>query len=255
MGVGAAIVGTSIVGGIMGSRAQKKAASSAAGAQIQAAEMSIEEQRRQFEETQRLMQPFLEAGYGALEGLAPFREAGATAFQQQQDLLGINGAAAQQAAIRQLETSPMYTEQVRAGEEALLQQASATGGLRGGNVQGALAQFRPAMLAQEIERQYGRLGGLAGAGLGIESDLYTMGQAAAGKQAAQGANMATNIGNLLTQQGQAQAGSALAAGQARANLYNIPSQALGMAYGLGMFGGGGTPAPITTGTPVYTAGG
>jgi len=100
-------VGASVVGGVLSSRAQKKAASKASQAQIQSAEMSIEEQRRQFEETQRLMQPFLEAGYGALEGLAPFREAGATAFKQQQDLLGLNGVAAQQAAIRQLETSPM----------------------------------------------------------------------------------------------------------------------------------------------------
>jgi len=256
MGIGAAIVGTSVVGSVLGSRAQKKAAQSASRAQQQSAEMSIEEQRRQFEEMKTMMAPFLEAGYGAIEGLSPFRQAGAEAFEQQQALLGLKGAAAQQQAISALETSPMYQEQVRAGEEALLSRASATGGLRGGNVQAALAQFRPQMLAQEIERQYGRLGGLAGAGAELETMIYGKGQAAAGLQAQQGANMAANVGNLLQSQGAARAGQALAQGQAMQSLYNIPSQALGMAYGLGMIGGApSTPAPITTGVPVYTAGG
>lgn len=255
MGIEAAIIGTAVVGGVLGSRSQKKAAESAAGAQIEASEMSIEEQRRQFEEMKEMMAPFLEAGYGALDQLSPFRQAGAEAFEQQQALLGLKGTGAQQQAIRSLETSPMYQEQVRAGEEALLQRASATGGLRGGNVQAALAQFRPQMLAEEINRQYGRLGGLAGAGLELESMIYGKGQAAAGLQAQQGASMASNVGNLLQSQGAAQAGQALAQGQAMQSLYNIPSQALGMAYGLGMFGGSSTPAPVTVGTPVYTAGG
>jgi len=255
MGIEAAIIGSAVVGGVMSSRAQSKAAKSAAGAQVEASEMSIEEQRRQFDEMKEMMAPFLEAGYGALEGLSPFRQAGAEAFEQQQALLGLKGVAAQQEAIRSLETSPMYQEQVRAGEEALLQRASATGGLRGGNVQAALAQFRPQMLAQEMERQYGRLGGLAGAGANIESMLYGKGQAAAGLQAQQGSATAANIGNLLQSQGAAQAGQALAQGQAMQSLYNIPSQALGMAYGLGMFGGSSTPAPVTVGQPVYVAGG
>ena len=235
---GAAIVGSAVVGGVLGARAQSSAAKSAGRAQVQAAELSADEQRRQFDEMKKMMAPFLEAGYGALEGLSPFRQAGAEAFEQQQALLGLKGVAAQQQAIRSLETSPMYQEQVRVGEEALLQRASATGGLRGGNVQAALAQFRPQMLTQEMERQYGRLGGLAGAGANIESMIYGKGQAAAGLQAQQGAATAANIGNLIQSQGAARAGQALAQGQAMQSLYNIPSQALGLAYGLGMFGKG-----------------
>jgi hypothetical protein len=101
------------------------------------------------------------------------------------------------------------------GEEAILQNASATGGLRGGNVQGALAQFRPALLNQFLEQQYTRLG-----------DLTKVGQASAAGVGASGITSATNIGQAYTQAGQARAGSIM--GQAGA--FN---QALGTITGFG----------------------
>jgi hypothetical protein len=109
----------------------------------------------------------------------------------------------QQQAISQLENSAAFQALARQGEEGILQNASATGGLRGGNVQGALAQFRPALLNQFIEQQYSRLGGLT-----------NLGQASAAGVGAAGQNAATNIGTALTASGQAQAGNALAQGAA-----------------------------------------
>ena len=53
MPVAAAVVGSAVVGGVMSSRAQKKAANSAANAQIQSSEMGVEEQRRQFDAVQK----------------------------------------------------------------------------------------------------------------------------------------------------------------------------------------------------------
>ena len=114
---------------------------------------------------------------------------------------------------------------VQQGEEAMLQNAAATGGLRGGNLQGALAQYRPQVLSQLIEAQYGKLGGLS-----------QMGQSAAAGQGAAGLSTGANISNLLAQQGAAQAGGAL--GSAAANqqmLGNIGS--LGSAF----VGAGGIP--------------
>ena len=110
---------------------------------------------------------------------------------------------AQQEAISQQEQSPFFQALVAQGEDAILQNASATGGLRGGNVQGALAQFRPSLLNAFIEQQYGRLGGMT-----------ELGQNSAAKVGAAGQTAATNIGNRLTEAGQARAGSALAQGQA-----------------------------------------
>jgi hypothetical protein len=101
--------------------------------------MGIEEQRRQFDEIQKLLSPYVQAGTGAISGFQPFQEAGAQAFEQQQALAGLRGPEAQQAAIAQIEQSPFLQAQIRQGEEAMLQRASATGGLRGGNIQAALA--------------------------------------------------------------------------------------------------------------------
>ena len=115
----------------------------------------------------------------------------------------------------------MFQAQVRQGEEALLQRASATGGLRGGNIQAALAQFRPQMLQAEIERQYGRLGGLTSLGQQSAVGVGTAGQAMGG-----------NVANLLAQQGAAQAGGALGQATAVGNVLSAVPQGLGMYYGL-----------------------
>lgn len=150
---------------------------------------------------------------------------------------GESGRAAQQAAINQIEQNPLFQSQIRQGEEALLQRASATGGLRGGNIQAALAQFRPQMLQQAIEQQYGRLGGIAGTGLGVTEQLYRGGQASATGQASAAGTLGSNVANLLGQQGAAQAGGQLAGAAPFANLLGMPLQMAGMNYArTGQFG-------------------
>ena len=156
MARGAAIVGSAVVGGAMSGRAQRKAAKTAAAAQTEAADMSIAEQRRQFDALQEIMAPYVESGTPQLQELAMYSSVGRPALEAQQDLLGMNGPEAQQMAIEMIESSPMFKAKVQAGEEAILQRASATGGLRGGDIQGALAQFRPEMLSAEIENQYSK---------------------------------------------------------------------------------------------------
>jgi len=218
-GIATAVVAGSVITGAMSSKAQKSAASTAASAQTEASEASIEEQRRQFDKVVELLKPYVEAGQPALEGLAPYAEVGAPALSQLSALTGLGGAAAQRAAIQQIETSPEMQAMIQQGEEAILQRASATGGLRGGNVQAALAQFRPQVLSQLIGQQYQRLGGLADIGRVTQQNIAQMGQAAAAGQAATGMQSAANVGNLLGQIGQAQAGQALAAGQANAQMW------------------------------------
>jgi len=115
----------------------------------------------------------------------------------------VTGAQAQQTAISQFEQSPMFQALAAQGESAILQNASATGGLRGGNTQGALAQFRPALLNQQIQQQFSNLSGLT-----------SIGQNAAAGVGNAGMTAASNISNAYTQAGQAQAGSALATGNA-----------------------------------------
>jgi len=224
-----------IVGGsaLIGSTMQAGAASEAAGIQAGASEAGIQEQRRQFNALQALLKPYTDVGVQALAGLQPYAKAGEPAFEQQQALLGLKGPEAQRAAIAGIEGGAGYQEQIRAGEEALLQRASATGGLRGGNIQGALAQFRPQMLQQEIERQYGLLGGIANIGRVTTQNLAQIGQASAAGTGAAGLQTGTNVANLLGQQGAARAGGELGEAKAYSSLFNLPAQVLGFQYGAG----------------------
>lgn len=248
------VTGLIVGGGILSSSMQADAATEAAGIQAGASEAGIAEQRRQFEAIQQLLAPYVQAGTGAISQFQPFQQAGAQAFQQQQALAGLLGPEAQRQAIAVIEQGPGYQARVQAGEEALLQRASATGGLRGGNIQAALAQFRPQMLEQAIEQQYGRLGGFAGTGLGVSEQLYRGGQASAVGQASQAAALGSNIANLLGQQAAARAGGELAQAQAFGQLLNVPAQIAGIQYGRGGGGGfGGVQASFAQ-TPIGSAG-
>jgi len=199
-----------VVGGsqLIGSSMQASAAGDAAGIQAGAAQQGIEEQRRQFDALQTLLKPYTEAGLPALE--------------QQQAFLGLKGPEAERAAIERISGGERFQELTRQGEEALLQRASATGGLRGGNIQAALGQFRPQVLNQLIEEQYGRLGGMT-----------TLGQRSAAGVGAAGMETGVNVANLLSQQGAARAGGELGEAKAYGSLFNLPAQMLGFQYGAG----------------------
>lgn len=199
-----------VVGGsqLLGSSMQASAAGDAAAIQAGAAAEGISEQRRQFDSLQALLKPYTEAGQPALE--------------QQQALLGLRGPEEERAAIERISGGERFQEITRQGEEAILSRASATGGLRGGNVQSALAQFRPQVLNQLIEEQYGRLGGMT-----------TLGQRSAAGVGAAGMETGVNVSNLLSQQGAARAGGEIGEAKAYGQLFNLPAQMLGFQYGAG----------------------
>lgn len=203
IGTGAAILGgASILGGVASSVIGGRSAKKAASTQAQASDAAIAEQRRQFDETVELLRPFVDAGESALG--------------DQMALLGLGSRGDQRNIIQSLEQGPEFQAYLQQGENAILQNASATGGLRGGNTQAALAQFRPELLAQLINQQYSRLGGISG-----------MGQAAAAGQASMGQQTANNIGNLYGQRGAAQAGGQLAQGQMYQNILGTLGQGAG----------------------------
>lgn len=219
------VAGSTLIGGAI----QSRAAGKAAGQQAEAAQAGIEEQRRQFDRLQELLKPYVEAGTPAL--------------QAQQALLGLGGPEAQQQAVAGLEGSPLFQALARQGEEAMLQQASATGGLRGGNIQAALAQFRPQMLAQAIEDQYSRLGGMTALGQ----------QSAAGVGSA-GMQLAGQIAGLLAQQGAARAGGTIGRASPFVNMFNLPAQFVGLQMGMGKTPGFGSLFGGPANVPMQPAG-
>lgn len=249
---GIAVGGATLVSGL----AQSNAASSAAATQAGSAQSGIDEQRRQFDAVQKLLEPYVQAGGQGLAGYAPYQaagagalptlqqyaQAGAPALEQQQALIGLRGPEAQRAAIASIEGGGEFKALSERARNSLLQGASATGGLRGGNIQGALAQFEPRLLSELINQQYGRLGGLAATGgnvagslvsggLSATGELARIGQASAAGVGTAGSQTGANIANLLGQQGAAMAGADIAQGRA---FGSIPS---GIAGGLGIFQG------------------
>jgi hypothetical protein len=200
--------GASVYSANKGASAAKSAASTQAASQGQA----IDEQRRQFDAIRELLSPYIQAGKPDLT--QPYIGAGPGALQAMQGLAGLRGAGEQQAAINQIQQGAQFQELARQGEQGILQNAAATGGLRGGNVQAALAQFRPALLNQLIESQYGKLAGLTSLGSTSAENLLRLGQASAAGTAAAGQQSAQNIGNLMVGQGQAQAAGQIGAANA-----------------------------------------
>lgn len=274
--IATAIVGSAVVGAVASNAAAKKgskAAASAADAQSASAQAGIEEQSRQFDAVRSLLNPYVQAGsgnfngtqylaanpdvaadpyysqhpdehfqdYGRIEG----REgAGTGSLFAQQSLLGLNGNDSQQRSIDGIRNSAGFTSALAQGENSIRQNASATGGLRGGNIQGALAQFSPQLLAQQIQQQYANLGGIT-----------SMGQNAAAGVGNAGMATGNNISNLLQQQGAAQAGGVLGSANAYAQGMNGIGRAAGFvgANWTG-FGGTGTPVGITGGSVGFGAG-
>lgn len=240
-------------GGLLGSMMTSSATSSAASTQAGAAQAGIDEQRRQNEAVQQLLSPYVQAGGGALGAYAPYQQAGAgalptlqqyaqagaPALEQQQALIGLRGPEAQRQAIAGIEGGGEFKALSEQARNSLLQGASATGGLRGGNIQGALAQFQPQLLNQLINQQYGRLGGLAAtggtvaqnlasSGLSATGELARIGQASAAGVGTAGTQTGANIANLLGNQGAATAGGIMGQSQA----FNFPGMFGTIARGL-----------------------
>ena len=81
-----------------------------------------------------------------------------------------------------MKAGPLYTSLTGAGEESILANASATGGLRGGNTQDALARFRGDTLNSVIANQLAQYSGLVGIGSGATDAVSKFGAAAVNAQ-------------------------------------------------------------------------
>lgn len=167
--------------------------------------------------------------------LQPYTRGGEKAFSSSLDLLGL-GSKSQQQAIDNLTSQDYFKGLVSQGENALLQNASATGGLRGGNTQAALAQFRPNMVSQLVQQQLANLGGISGMGLNAANSLT--GATADNANAINNfyGGMYNNMGNLSMQMGNAYANQALMKGSRQSGLSGLLGagmQIAGLAGGLG----------------------
>lgn len=161
-------VGGSILGGIMGSSSEKKAAK----AQEQASQAAIAEQRRQYDQNRTDLMPWMLAGNSALAQMQQLNSGNFESFQ----------------------SSPDYAYARDQMQQGVERGAAARGGLYSGGSQVDLANAMNGIASQNYGNYYNRLSQLAGVGQSTATNLGSMGQAAA-----------SNIGNAQMAAGNARA--------------------------------------------------
>jgi len=191
------------VGAIGGAMISSNAAGDAAQTQADSAAAASAQQRAMYDQNVQRLQPWTQQGQVSLGNLG--------------SLLGNNGA--NQASLYQ--QSPGYQWQLGQGTQAIMNNASALGGVNSGNTLKSLASYGQGLANQDFNQW---LGNTYNMNMGVAG----MGANSAGMTAGLGANTANQIG-----QNTMGAGNALAAGQVGSA--NAWSQGLGSLGNLAMY--------------------
>lgn len=164
------------------------------------------------------------SGTSALE---PFVNRGAQAFDLQMALSGALGPDAQRTAFSNYNASPGQEFLQQRGEQAVLRNASAVGGLGGSRVLQELQRQGVGLAQQDFANQFDRLGQLSGMGLngaGMKANVIMTGANIAGNLNGQMANNSVNYGNnaanFAFNTGQNLSSGRTRAGEMLANLNN-----------------------------------
>ena len=211
IGTAAAILGSAALGAAASrsaSKTQSSAAAQAADVQKQVADQQTALQREMFERTR--------------EDQAPYRQAGYNALAEMQRTAG-NVPGAFRFGASDYQADPGYAFRLAEGQKALDRQAAARGGLISGGALRAAQRYGQEMGSQEFGNAYNRALTGYNADVARENQLYNrqaalsgIGQTAtnlvgqAGQNYATGAgnvlgSYGTNVGNLMTGAGAAQA--------------------------------------------------
>jgi hypothetical protein len=207
----------SLYGASQVTSASKEAAEIAAAATNRA----IDLQERMYREGLERQQPFYQAGVNALTQLQQRTGAMPPAFTGQVDLT----------------RDPGYAFRLSEGLKGLERSAAARGGLMSGATGKALTRYGQEAASQEYQNaynralteynalrqreseEYNRLSGLAGTGGTTAQQLGVAGQ-----------QMASNVGNLATQQGSTAANALLSGAAARQSAYGDVGKAWGQYF-------------------------
>jgi hypothetical protein len=214
----------SVIGGVMSANAAENAAEASGAAATRAAELQRESakealalQQRMYDEAVARQKPFYDAGTNALALMQGRTNAMPPAFQFRPD---------------QLTTDPGYGFRLSEGLKALERSAAARGGLLSGGTGKALTRYGQEAASQEYgnafnrglteynalrareSEEYNRLAGLAGVGGTTAQQLTSAGQNYGTSAGNLLTGTASNIGNLMMNQGNTAANALLASGSA-----------------------------------------
>ena len=244
------VAGATVVGSLIGAKASKSAASTQAAAAGKASDL----QREIFEQTRADQEPWRQAGVNALGVM--------------QSTAG-NVPAAFKFGDYEFKADPSYGFRLSEGQKALERQAAARGGLISGGALKAAQRFGQEMGSQEYGNAYNRALTSYGTDVARENQLYNrqaalagIGQTATNLVGTAGQNYATNVGNLMTGAGAAQAAgqvgvaNALTGGMGTYLNYSQNNALLNaLRGGYGGYGGSGGGNYATVTNPYFTPSG
>ena len=215
-GIATAIIGGAVLGigaSYLSSQSTKSAADAASNATLQAAQLSVGEQAREFNLGQ--------------QATAPWRSAGQSALYNLEDLTGMQSPtsytdAATGATVSRtpmnptqaLENTPGYQVQLDALNQALMSGAMGSQNYGSGNFWDSVINANQQYASTSFNNVYNQMAGIAGTG-----------QTSAGQTASLAQQTGANIGNTYTAAGQGQAAAQLYGGAGQSSMYsNMASQ-------------------------------
>ena len=207
--------GAGLIGGLAQSASQRQAAA----AQSDAAQRALDMQKSIYEQQSALNKPFYQAGV--------------TGKNRLMDLLGLGsnttgadfGKYAKDFSMSDFQADPGYAFRLAEGQKALDRQAAARGGLISGSALKAAARYGQDMGSQEYQSAFNRYQTNRANQLQPLGSLQNVGQSAANQQSGALGNYGVNAGNLLTQQGAAQAAGSLGTGNTINNMIGAATSA------------------------------
>jgi len=170
------VAGAVALGGVLTSQAAKSGAETQAGAARDAAAL----QNEQYQQTRADQMPYMQAGYAALNQLAPM------------------AANYQTFGMDQFQQDPGYAFRLSEGQKALDRSAAARGGLISGSALKAATRYGQDMGSQEYNNAFNRYQIERTARLAPLQSLAGLGQTTGGQIGQAGAANAANVGNLMT---------------------------------------------------------
>lgn len=214
MGIGAAILGATAIGGVASSVIGGNAATSAAQTEANASNQASQVELQMFDQTQANESPYLAAGGNALAalqqgiGLGPGTNNSGT------------GPLNAPFTLAQFQNSPGYQFQLQQGENAVLNNASALGGVNSGNTLKALTSYGQGVANQSYQQAYNNYVAQQNQQFGQLQTLAGSGQNAAANLGALGTQTANSVGANTVNAGNASAAGQVGAATATSNGIN-----------------------------------
>ena len=217
--------GASLIGGIMGSRASKKAAEQQAAAIRDAAAI----QERMYQQGRQDLAPYRDIGYTALKDITAQQPFLTGKFEDYRDQY----------------LDPSMAFRLGIGEQTTQRAANVGGGALSGNTLRALQDYSQGLASTEYSNAFNRFQTERGNIYNTLANIAGMGQNAVNTGVQAGQATAQSLGQLAVGGGQAQAAGTIGAANAIAGGLGGVGNAAQM-YGLGQSGFFNRPGQVTT---------